>query len=214
MGEKSFDIETRLIDRIVERRRQSVLKAEERARKIVESAKEEVKRIEEESDRQILSLVGSELKAVRDRVVGGTEIEGRKMLMTSRLEVLSKVFHEAEKKLTDISEEKTNEDDYMEILEKLIIEGALGIGGKDFIVSANERDLLRLKKNHGSLRKQLRKTVAESSLTLDDKPVSILGGVIIKNKEDTKVYVNTLEGRLAEVRSRLEANVAEVLGVI
>jgi vacuolar-type H+-ATPase subunit E/Vma4 len=214
MSGKPLDVETRLIDRIVERRRLSVSKAEERANKILESAKEEVKRIEEESDRQILSLVGSELKAVRDRVVGGTELEGRKMLMTSRQEVLSNVYSEVERKLSEIIAEKSGEPDYMEILEKLIVEGAIGIGGKDFIVSANERDIPRLKKNLRKLTKQLRNLIPEGSLTLDEKPVNIMGGVIIKNKEDSKVYVNSLEGRLTNVRTREEARVAEILGVI
>ena len=56
--------------------------------------------------------------------------------------------------------------------------------------------------------------IPEGSLTLDEKPVNIMGGVIIKNKEDSKVYVNTLEGRLTNVRTREEARVAEILGVI
>ena len=92
------------------------------------------------------------------------------MLMTSRQEVLSNVYSEVERKLSEIVAEKSGESDYMEILEKLIIEGALGIGGKDFIVSANERDIPRLKKNFRNLTKHLRNLIPLHHLQQFDEP--------------------------------------------
>ena len=98
MSAKTLELETQLIERIVKKRKERMAMAEERASQILKSAEEEVGRIESESEEQVLSLVGSELRAVRDRIVGGAELEGRKMVMLSRQELLSQVFEDAEKR--------------------------------------------------------------------------------------------------------------------
>ena len=81
MSINSMELETQLIERVVEKRNDIITRAVERAEKILQAAEQEVKMIEVESEKQVLSLVGSELRAVRDRIVGKAELEGRKMVM-------------------------------------------------------------------------------------------------------------------------------------
>jgi V/A-type H+-transporting ATPase subunit E len=211
---KPLDLETKLIERIVKQRNERVAKAEERAKEIIKSAEEDVERIKEESQKQILSLIGSELRAVSDRIVGGAELEGRKMIMLSRQELLSKVFDDARDKLVEIAggiDEGTN---YSDILVKLIIEAATAIGGEEFIVSANEQDLIYLKKNLKKVNKLVSDALGGGDLKLDDEPIDVLGGVVMRNTDDSKTFHNTLEGRLVNVRRRIEAQVGKILGVI
>jgi vacuolar-type H+-ATPase subunit E/Vma4 len=127
---KSIELETKLIERAVEKRNALIAQAKEKADRIINSAEEEVERIRVESEKQILSLVGSELRAVNDRIVGRAHLEGRKMLMHSRQELLSTVFDEAEKTLRETAEEEGT--DYGEILMKLVVESATAIGGDEF----------------------------------------------------------------------------------
>jgi len=211
---KPLDLETQLIERTVKQRNERVAKAEERAKKIVKSAEEEVERIKEESEKHILSLVGSELRAVSDRIVGGAELEGRKMMMLSRQELLSKVFDEARERLTEVAEGKDEDTNYGGILVKLVIEAATAIGGEEFIVSANEKDLEDLKKNLKKVNKQVIDVLGGGDLKLDDEPIDVMGGVVIRNSDGSKTFHNTLEGRLLNVRKRIEARVSKTLGVI
>jgi len=211
---KSLDMETQLIERIVRQRNERITKAEKKASEIIESAKEEVERIKEESEKQILSLVGSEIRAVSDRIVGGAELEGRKMMMLSRQELLSKVFEDTRGRLVEIAGGKGEEFNYEDVLIKLIIEAATAIGGEEFIVSANEKDLAYLKKNLKKVNKQVTDALGGGELKLDDDPIDVMGGVVMRNSDGTKTFHNTLEGRLVNVRSRIEAQVGKTLGVI
>jgi len=211
---KTLELETQLIERIVKKRKERLVRAEERANQILKSAEEEVERIKSESEKQILSLVGSELRAVRDRIVGSAELKGRTMVLLSRQELLLQVFEDAEKRLAQISDGKDKGTDYREVLAKLIVEAASAIGGEEFIVSANARDLEYLKKNLSKIRNQVEDAVGGGDLKLDDEPIDVIGGVVVRNSEGTKTFYNTLEGRLVNTRGRVEAQVAKILGVI
>ena len=211
MSTKSMEMEAQLIEKIVDKRNAIMAKAEEKAKKIIQSAEEEVERIKAESETQIVSLVGSELRAVNDRIVGSAELEGRKMLMLTRQELLSKVFEDAERRLEELAEGMGPE--YTSILSKMISESASAIGGEEFIVTANERDLDYLQKNLSTINKDLKKDLG-GVIKLEDEPIDITGGVVVRNDDATKTYYNTLKGKLDNVRSRIEAEVAEILGVI
>lgn len=207
---KSIGMETGLIEKTVEKRNKILADAEKRAEEILKAAEAERARINTETDRQILQLMGSELKTVRDRIIGQTELEGRKSLMTARAEMLSKVYSQVENRLKDIVEVKSEDHDYGVILNKLIKEGVLAIGGNEFIVSANKRDMEYLRKNL----KKIGETLEGATIRLDEKSLDILSGVVVKNPSGDKVYYNTLEGRLERVRRIMEARIAEKLGVI
>lgn len=211
MSTNSMDLEAKLIENVVDKRESLLSQAKEKAEKVIKSAKEEVKTINAESEKQILSLVGSELRAVNDRIVGSAELEGRKMLMQARQELLSKVFEEAERRLEVMAEGMGS--DYTDILVKMISESASAIGGEEFIVAANERDLAYLKKSLRTINKDLKKALG-GTIKLGDEPIEITGGIVVRNNDATKTYYNTLKGTLVKVRSRIEAEVAEILGVI
>ena len=214
MSTKSLDLETQLIERIVKQRNERVAKAEVRVREIAESALEEVERIKDESEKQILSLIGSELRASRDRILGKAELEGRRDLMDARQRVLSHVYDEISKRLKDISDGKDKKVDYSEILVTLITEAAMAIGDEELIVSANESDLKYLGKNLGNINTQLKATLGECTVELADESIDVIGGVIVRNLDGTKTYYNTLDGRLESVKTKSAAQVAELLGVI
>ncbi len=212
MSTNTFELEAQLIEKIVEKRKNIMTHAEEKTKKIMASAKEEVEKINAESERQVLSLVGSELRAVNDRIVGSAELEGRRLLMQTRQELLSKVFEEAKRKLEEMAEGMKS--DYTTILVKLISESASAIGGEVFFVTANERDLTYIKKNLKTINRDLKKDLGDITIKLEDDPVDITGGVVVRNDDATKTYYNTLKGKLDNVRSRIEAEVAQILGVI
>jgi len=209
----TFELEAQLIEKIVEKRKGIIARAEEKTKKIMASAEEEVEKIKAESEKQIISLVGSELRAVSDRIVGSAELDGRRMLMQTRQELLSKVFEAAERRLEEMAEGMKS--DYTTILVKLISESASAIGGEVFFVTANERDLTYLKKNLNTIKRNLKKkALGDITIKLEDEPIDITGGVVVRNEDATKTYYNTLKGRLDNVRSRIEAEVAQILGVI
>ena len=203
----SIELEAGLIEKAVEERTAIIAKAEARAERILENARQEEARIKSDVERHLRTIVGSELRAVHDRIVGRANLDGRKVVMEAKMELLDTVFESAQKKLEAMA--KKGGAHYQEVVKKLISETVEAIGEDELIVSSNKADHGFLKKTISELSKEL-----GVSLRLDDKPIDTMGGVIVKNQRGTKVYYNTLEGRLSKVRESKASEVAEKLGVI
>ncbi len=214
MSESSMELEAQLIERIVKQRNQLLEDADKEVEKIAKSAMEEVARINANSEAEILGLIGSDLNAAKDRIIGNAQLEGRKNLLLARQAILTGVFDEVLKRLRGIARRDDADFDKGGILIALIKEAAEEVGGEEFIVSGNEADLEYLGKNLGNVSMALKQAIGESKVSLDSEPLDIGGGVVVRNNDGTKTYHNTFEGRLASVKARIESEVAESLGVL
>ncbi len=207
--QSSLDLETRLIERTMAQRDEMIAKADVDAKAMLEAAEKEAQRIKSETDRQILNIVASVLRGVRDRIVGGVELDSRKQLMIARDETLQQIYGEAEKKLKEYSSDKKV---YHEALIKLVAEATKAIGGEEFILSANDADLADLKKVHKKLEADVSKLVGSKvSITFDDTPIATIGGVVLKNTAGRKVYHNTFEGRIMRARAKLNVTLSKLM---
>ena len=206
----SQDLDAKLIERIVEQRNQILAEAKEKAQRILEKAEEDRQRIMEQTNRSIESIVGSELRAVHDRIVGKAQLEGRKKLLYARMEVLEAVHSEALEGLRSIAEGKHPDYDYSEILMKLIVEADPALMEEEYLITANKRDLAYLKKNLS----KVKETLGGKKVKLSETPLDIVGGVVVMNADGTKTMENTLERRLETANSRLQTEIAKKLGVI
>jgi len=214
MSESSMELEAKLIERVVEQRKQLLKDADNEIEKVVTSAVETVAKINSDSEAEILSLIGSDLNAAKDRIIGNAQLEGRKNLLLARQSILTGVFDEALERLRGIAKRDDSTFDKGEILIALIKEAAAQVGGEEFIVSGNEADLEYLGKNLGNVSMALKQAIGESKISLDSEPLDIGGGVVVRNSDGTKTYHNSFEGRLASVKARIESEIAESLGVL
>lgn len=212
MSSRQVEVEVSLIERVYQRRKEILAEAEREAKRIRRAAEEEAKRIKGEAEKAAKLIIDRRLRAARERILGEAEMEGRRKLMEAREEMVSRVFEEATKRIENLINDEERRDEYLEILSKLIAEAVERIGGSEFIISANERDLELLKRNLGKIRRSL--PSRELKLTLSEEPIECLGGVVVESGDRLKVYNNTLDGRLLRVRRLLSAKVAERLGVI
>jgi len=212
MSSRQVEVEVSLIERVYQRRKEILAEAEREAKRIRRAAEEEAKRIKGEAEKAAKLIIDRRLRAARERILGEAEMEGRRKLMEAREEMVSRVFEEATKRIENLINDEERRDEYLEILSKLIAEAVERIGGSEFIISANERDLELLKRNLGKIRRSL--PSRELKLTLSEEPIECLGGVVVESGDRLKVYNNTLDGRLLRARRLLSAKVAERLGVI
>jgi len=193
-------MENMLIDKTIQQRNEILASAKEKAAKITANAKAEKKGIEAQTNEAIENIIGGELRAVHDRVVGGAQLLGRKSVMEARTVVIAKVFQ----KTVDDMKSLIEGPDYNQYLIKLAIESVSTLN-EDCIIYANEKDAEHLKSNMEQL---------ALGVKVETSPVDIVGGVSIINLEGTKTVHNTFDSRLKEAESRLTAEVAEKLGVI
>lgn len=195
-------LENSLIDKTIQQRNDLLESAKEKAAKILLNAEAETKRIDDQTNNAIEGIIGSELRAVHDRIVGGAQLQGRKRVMNTRMDVVNKVFNKAEEEIKKIVESP----EYKNILVKLASESISHLG-EDCIIYANKEDSDYLK----SVMEQL---PTGHKVKIEESREDIVGGVTVINLDGTKTINNTLDSRLKEATNRLTAGVAEKLGVI
>ena len=195
-------LENRLIDKTIQQRNDLLEAAKEKAATILVNADAETKRIEEQTNNAIDGIIGSELRAVHDRIVGGAQLQGRKEVMNARMDVVNSVFTKAEEEIKKL----VKSPEYKDILVKLTAESISKLN-EDCIVYANKEDAAYLK----SIMEQL---PTSHKVKIEESGVDLVGGVTVVNIEGTKTIYNTMDSRLAEAKNKLIAGVAETMGVI
>jgi vacuolar-type H+-ATPase subunit E/Vma4 len=198
----SVQMENKLIDKTIERRNKMLEEAKDKAAKLETKTEAEVKRLKDQTDQAIENILGGEIRAVHDRIVGGAQLQGRKLVMEARTDIISKVFEDAQDALMKIIESP----EYKNILVKLASESITKLD-EDCIVYANKEDaeyLMSVMENLPVGRK----------VKIEESKEDILGGITVVNMDGTKTIHNTLETRLKSGRRRLTSEVAMKLGVI
>jgi len=195
-------MENKLIDKTIEQRNKMLEKANSEAATIESRTKAELKRIKDQTNQAIENILGGEIRAVHDRIVGGAQLQGRKLVMEARTEIISNVFEEAQEDLMKVIEGPK----YKEVLVKLASESITKLD-EDCIVYANKEDAKYLKSEMENL-------PIGHKVKIEESKEDILGGVTVVNMDGTKTIYNTLERRLKAARGRLISEVAEKLGVI
>jgi len=214
MSSKAVELEAKLIEKFVGKREEILSRAEMRAQEIIEEARERARRILNEAREAQMRITGTDLRAIKDKALGEAEQEGRRRLMEERERLISRVFETTEERLRAIAEGKEEHVDYQEMLLKLILEAASAIGEEELVIAANERDGEFLRQELRKVEETVSKALGHKvQLTVEEKPIECIGGVIVYDPPKRKIYYNTLEGRLLKVRSRMKAEVAKILGV-
>jgi vacuolar-type H+-ATPase subunit E/Vma4 len=202
----SIDLEVNLIENAVSERNAIIEKSKERAKRIIENAVNEEKRLMNDTERHIKTLIGSEMRAVRDRIVGRAELEGRKLVMDVKIGLIDTVLESVEKQLKEIA--STGGPKYKEIIKSLIKETVSAIDEDEIIISSTQKDQSLIKSILPELSKEL-----GVNFIIETETINVLGGIIAKNSKGTKTYYNTLDGLLSKVKQTKTSEIAEKLGV-
>jgi vacuolar-type H+-ATPase subunit E/Vma4 len=206
-------IEIKLIESVLEKRKEILAKAKEEASRILKTAEHECELIRTQRGRDS-NYTDPRIQLLREQIIGETELEGRKLLMQAREEEISLVFQRAEQQLKQIVEQQGTNSNYKEILIKLVIEGILAISGNTFVVKANQRDITFLTNIREEIAQKVEPVLGEVKIRFSTNSIATMGGAIIQNNEGTKIFYNTLESRLKTVQNRSKAVVAKVIGAL
>jgi len=189
----------------MEESKNTLSNAEQEAKKIISSAKSRGDKIQTE-------IIKPEVATMRRRIIGSAELEGRRMEIKTKEEVLSEIFGTAKENLSRIASRKDKKINYDEILFKLIKEAASEIGEKKLLITANKNDLSFISSNLNTIKQKLKKELGfEVDLTVMNESQNCIGGIIVYNSNKSKTFFNTLEGRLLKSSSTLRGNISKML---
>jgi len=198
-----------LIDELHRRSAEEIKKikseAEAEAQKIIEDAKERAERL-------FLEKVSAELPTLRNKILGSVEGEARTKILLEKDRIVKRAFELAKETLIAIAEGKSGEYKYDEILYQLIKEAAVKLGEKELYIIANEKDKKLLSSNITSFQKRLSEELGDVyTIEIEPETINVIGGVIIRNKDRTKIYNNTFDGRLRTTEDRLRGILGKIL---
>lgn len=139
---------------------------------------------------------------MRRRIIGKAVMDGRRLLILTKNDLINKVFSRAVEKLKMFRESEEYEKFLIKCL-KEAVEAMNPSDGDEFIVYANKKDLDLLKKEIEKIFKH--------SLKFRFREGDFIGGVVVTDLDGKRIFYNTTESRLESLRPFLREKVASIL---
>jgi len=151
---------------------------------------------------EILQSVDRLGDTLHSKIIGNAELKARNNSLQLIEETINKIFEESLKGLVNISSNKS----YDKSMKKLLEEGLDAIGGKEFNISCNTKDVDLLK----NISKEIQKT-RKINIELSSKNLNCMGGVQVMNSDGSVIFNNTVEVRLERFKPLLRKQISDML---
>ena len=148
------------------------------------------------------------------RIIAETKIDVRRKKIDAQEEAIAASFKEATKVLEELAE-KGKQDTliYKDIVFNLVASACEIVAGKKVELAFNQRDSKTFRnKAMAELQTFVKKrTGRDIALTLADKAIQCLGGVVVRDLEKQVEVDNTLEAKLNRLKETIRVDVAKLL---
>jgi len=148
---------------------------------------------------KIISDGNKEADKIEKQIIGSADLEARNKQLMTLEEGVNKVFSKALDEITNTA----RSGDYSNLIKSLLNESTKILGTTEVIVSTNTKD----------------KDLVQSTLSqfpgseLSSELIDCLGGVIIKSKDGTTSFDNTLDARIERLKPLIRKEIASQFGV-
>ncbi|MEK0327865.1 MAG: V-type ATP synthase subunit E [Nitrosopumilus sp.] len=155
-------------------------------------------KLEQEFDK-IISDGKKEADKIEKQIIGGADIEVRNKQLLLLEEGVDKVFAKALDQISNID----RSGDYANLINNLLDESTKILGTTEVTVFTNAKD----------------KDVVQSALSqfsgaeLSSDTIDCLGGIIIKSKDGTMTFDNTIDARIDRLKPLIRKEIASTFGV-
>jgi V/A-type H+/Na+-transporting ATPase subunit E len=156
-------------------------------------------KLEDEYDK-IISDGKKEADKIEKQIIGSSDLEARNKQLMALEDGVNKVFSKA---LDEIANADRS-GDYTNLIKSLLDESTKILGTTEVTVFTNTKD----------------KDVVQSTLSqfsgaeLSSDTIDCLGGVIIKSKDGTMTFDNTLDARIERLKPLIRKEIASQFGVV
>ncbi len=202
LSEQIEKIEEIIINEAKAKAEEIITKAKEKAQKILDEAKREA----EKEVNEIINRRKADAEARARRIMSEARLEARLKLLNAKEEVISNAFDTALERLKELCQTP----EYKEVLENLIKDAAITIGGGNLEVLLSENT--NIEPDLSKIAKEVEKqTGTATSIVISKDKVKSIGGAIVRSLDQSFTVDNTFEARLERVREQLRVSVANVL---
>ena len=157
-----------------------------------------IPKLEQEFDK-IISDGKKEADKIEKQIIGSSDLEARNKQLLALEEAISKVFTKALDQISNM----VRSGDYSDLMKTLLDESTKILGTTKVIVSANSKD----------------KDLVQSLLSkypgaeLSSQTINCLGGIVVKSKEGTMKFDNTLDARIQRLKPLIRKQISSKFGV-
>ncbi len=203
---------TRVItEMIVEEARKSAEHILQEAKKSAEDTikKQQQRGVERanEAAKTLLKKAESEAETNKLNSIANSKIKAKWVILSKKETWIDNVLNEAKNELKTLTQSKK----YLPILEKLITEAGVILGGKELEILLNMHDSalpLRL----DNLAKEIgEKTGFETKLKLSQENPQVIGGAMVRTADGKVVMDNTFDDILRRREKELRSEIAKIL---
>ncbi|MFX0209757.1 MAG: V-type ATP synthase subunit E [Candidatus Hodarchaeota archaeon] len=198
-------------DRIYLLRDEIIKEADQKSQLMVTEAKTDAEKILSQSKTEVEKIKAQFLEKGRipaeveaKRILATASLELKLIMAEKKEEILDSIFQNALDTITRLSESS----DYVSILERVIIEGAIALNGGELEVFVRAEDISKI--NSDKLAQMVAKEGVTANFKINQIDRDSIGGALIF--KEGKIWVdNTFEARLERRREDIRTSVAEVL---
>src|SRR3990170_160371 len=155
----------------------------------------------------ILKKAESEAEVNKLSSIANAKIKANWTVLSKKEWCIAAVLNEVENKLRILTQSK----EYISILEKLITEAGIILGGKELEVLLNEQDSTLPLKLDKLAREISEKTAFETKLRLSKEKPKVIGGAMVRTTNGKVIMDNTLDDILGRREKDLRSKIAKIL---
>jgi vacuolar-type H+-ATPase subunit E/Vma4 len=160
-----------------------------------------------EAAKILLKKAESEAEINKLNSIANSKIEAKWVILSKKETWIDNVLNEVKKDLKVLTRTKK----YLLILEKLIIDAGVILGGKDLEVILNRQDSALPLKLDNIAKEIGKKTGFKTKLKLSEEKPEVIGGTIVRTVDGKVVMDNTFDDILRRREKELRSEIAEIL---
>jgi len=184
-----------------------IQEAQKSAEEILEKQRQLGVQKANESARLIVKKAESEVELNKLRSMANAKIKANWVILSKKETWVDNVLNEAKNKLKILTQSK----EYISILEKLITEAGVILGGKELEVLLNEQDSTLPLKLDDLAKEISEKTGFETKLRLSGEKLKVIGGAIVRTANGKVIMDNTFDDILRRREKDLRFEIAKIL---
>lgn len=189
----------RTIDKIIVQTESTILSSLKESllesQKILDSSRP---KLEQEYDR-IITEGKKEAEKLQKQIIGSSDLEARNKQLVLVQESVAKVFTKA----IDQIKNSNRDANYSKLISKLLSESTKILGTSNITVFTNSKDKEVVKSELSNF----------SGAELSDKIIDCMGGVMVKSKDGSMTFDNTIDARIERMKPLIRKEVATKFGI-
>lgn len=201
---------------IEELRKEILEEADKKVDEILSEARAKAEKMIKEAERQADHIIErkkeSVLKSLKEREkseLAIARIEGKRLVYEKKWKLVDLIFKQVVEKLKSYRDDNRY---FEETLPLYIFEGIQFLNYNEVILMVNQDDHDMLKSKLKSIENIVSKKLGRKvKLILDDKPIRIMGGVVLSSSDRNVFYNSSFDAKLLDARGKLTADILDML---